>query len=131
VKSGALAAASLRLRDLPGFPKRAGRPRTRPASDSIPVRENAPVGRQQRVEPAVLLDPVPTIAEETPALPPRLLGARDGGAYIGCSAWTLRELVEKGYLRKVMLPGINRLLVDVRDLDELIEQSKREQGRAR
>jgi hypothetical protein len=64
----------------------------------------------------------PTVSR--PALPPRLLGAHDGGAYLGVSAWALRQLVDNGKLQRVTLPGINRLLVDREDLDALIEKAK-------
>jgi len=70
-------------------------------------------------------------AESRPALSPRLLGARDGGAYLGVSAWALRELVDNGKLRPVALPGIKRLLVDRADLDALIEKAKGRQARPR
>jgi excisionase family DNA binding protein len=59
-----------------------------------------------------------------PALPPRLLGLRDAGAYLGVSAWTARQLVERRELRLVKLPGIARWLVDRADLDALIEKAK-------
>jgi excisionase family DNA binding protein len=43
---------------------------------------------------------------------------------LGVSAWTARQLAERGTLRLVKLPGIARWLVDRADLDALIEQAK-------
>lgn len=61
-----------------------------------------------------------------PALcpPPRLLGLEDAGAYLGCTYWTARNLVEAGTIPAVRIPGLRRKLVDVRDLDRLIDQWK-------
>jgi excisionase family DNA binding protein len=129
--NGTLEAASVRLRDVEGFPKRPGRPRkAAPAESSTkPGGKVSQTGNSftRPLEAAVLPRAVPTstvFAESRPALPPRLLGARDGGAYLGVSAWTLRQLIAKGYLRPVTLPGNKRLLVDRADLDALIEKAK-------
>jgi hypothetical protein len=130
-QNGALAAASDRLRDVLGFPKRPGRPRK---ISTTGLKVDVPQRRQRVARGVPLRDPSQTddglsaVPQEnrtsSPALPPRLLGARDGGAYLGVSAWGLRELVDKGHLRRVALPGINRLLVDRADLDALIEKGK-------
>jgi excisionase family DNA binding protein len=126
-----LEAASVRLRDVPGFPRRRGRPR-KVTTSAHPTRKKTgpaptPFTALPPLEAAVLPRAVPTstvFAESRPTLPPRLLGARDGGAYLGVSAWTLRQLIKKRRLRPVVLPGTKRLLVDRADLDELIEGLK-------
>jgi len=142
-----LAAASERLRDVPGFPKRAGRPRKAIAPPAPPP---APRLRELSSRNSALAEPAApplvnqddddekTPAPRAPALPPRLLGPRDAGTYLGTSAWSVRKLVERGDLRLVKLPGLEpgrktrkggrrcggRWLIDVRDLDALIEKAK-------
>jgi len=61
---------------------------------------------------------------------PRLLGLVEAAAYLGLSTWTTRTLIANGVLRCVRLPSLRRngedmrrVLIDVRDLDELIERS--------
>ena len=81
------------------------------------------------LEAAVLPRPMPTSpvaveARPAPALPPRLLGPKDAGAYLGVSAWTARQLVKRRKLRRVKLPGIVSWLIDRADLDALIERAK-------
>jgi excisionase family DNA binding protein len=44
--------------------------------------------------------------------------------YLGISAWTVRDLVERGTLSRVALPGVRRLLFDRCDLDRLVEASR-------
>jgi predicted DNA-binding transcriptional regulator AlpA len=57
-------------------------------------------------------------------LTPRLLTAKQAGAYLGFkSAWPIRELAWKGELPIVQL-GKRRIGFDVRDLDEFIESRK-------
>ena len=51
---------------------------------------------------------------------PRLLGFNDAGAYLGCSYWTVRSLVERGELPAVRIPGVRRTLIDRTDIDRLI-----------
>jgi len=59
----------------------------------------------------------------------RLLSANEAAKYLGISYWTLRELVWSGALPMVRLPNksggwCRRILIDKRDLDQLIERSK-------
>jgi hypothetical protein len=132
-----LAAASERLRSVEGFPKRAGRPRkpSRTGDDLMPPSvETLRSSRKRRPAPlSELSPPLETADVDKPIkeaihkalnLTPRLLGDEDAGAYLGSSAWTARQLVERAELRLVKLPGIKRWLVDVRDLDALIEKWK-------
>jgi hypothetical protein len=98
-----LADAAERLRGRPG------RPRTRP-----PAAQKA--------------DPVALAA--VAALPARLVDLAGAARYLGnLSPWSVRDLITNGTLRRVRLPGaggadLRRVLLDVRDLDQLIEQSK-------
>jgi hypothetical protein len=74
-----------------------------------------------------------------PANAPRLIDLRAGALYIGISRNSMRHLVEAGVVPVVTLPcarplngknlrTIRRILIDVRDLDTLIEQSKERLG---
>jgi excisionase family DNA binding protein len=59
----------------------------------------------------------------------RLLSLRDAAAYLGLSYWTLRDLVNAGTIKPVRLPlgagrDLRRILLDRRDLDDLVERSK-------
>ena len=94
-----LAAASERLRGKPGRP-----------------RKPAP-------------DPVAPIAAAAAGLPPRLLDVGGAAAYLNVSSWSIRDLIASGRLPRVRLPlggdrELRRLLVDVRDLDNLVDVAK-------
>jgi hypothetical protein len=58
------------------------------------------------------------------ALPPRLLGVRDAGRYLGLSPFTVRNMLKDGRLHAIAIPSVVRILVDVRDLDALIDGLK-------
>ena len=57
---------------------------------------------------------------------------RTTAAYLGCSYWTLRDLVVSGHVTAVRIPSprandgraMRRILIDTRDLDTLIERWK-------
>jgi len=58
-----------------------------------------------------------------------LLDVDGAAAYLGVSAWTIRDLDAGGQLPRVRLPlpggkELRRLLYDRTDLDRLIERSK-------
>lgn len=60
---------------------------------------------------------------------PRLLDLHATAAYLGLSAFTIRELEQQGILSRVRVPlpdhgEVRQLLFDLRDLDELIEAWK-------
>lgn len=62
-------------------------------------------------------------------IPARILDVRAAACYLGVSAWTLRDYVAAGILKRVRLPlpnggELRRLLFDRRDLDALVEASK-------
>ena len=62
----------------------------------------------------------------------RLMDLRTAAAYLGCSYWTLRDLVVSGHVPAVRIPSprandgraMRRILIDTRDLDTLIERWK-------
>jgi hypothetical protein len=68
-----------------------------------------------------------------PADEPRLLNIEDAARYLGgVSTWTLRALVAKGHLPRIVLPSVRhlgndgrRLLFDRHDLDVFIESRRR------
>src|SRR5207302_4892428 len=65
-------------------------------------------------------------------VPGRLMDPRTAAAYLGCSYWTLRDLVLNGYVPAVRIPSprardgraLRRTLIDSRDLELLIERWK-------
>ena len=62
----------------------------------------------------------------------RLMDLHTAAAYLGCSYWTLRDLVLGGHIPAVRIPSprardgrvMRRILIDSRDLDRLIERWK-------
>jgi len=107
-----LAAASVRLRGRPG------RPRTRP--EPAPRHVSSHVDAEQRESAAV-----PLVQRTSgPIDAPRLLDVEAAAGYLGVSAWTVRDLVERGTLSRVALPGVRRLLFDRCELDHLVETSR-------
>ena len=110
-----LAAASTRLRTVPGFPRRPGRP-PRPVEGS-PVTPASRPAPQVREPAEITLDPRTS--------GPRLVDVATAAGYLGVSTWTVRDLLERGSLPRVSLPGVRRVLVDQRDLDRLVDASRR------
>ena len=92
--------------------------------NSLPAKPvEAPVSHvPSHVEPEV---------RETVAIPqvprtsgPRLVDVSAAADYLGVSVWTVRDLVKRGSLPRVELPGIRRVLVDQTDLDRSIDTSR-------
>ena len=62
----------------------------------------------------------------------RLMDLRTAAVYLGCSYWTLRDLVLNGYIPADHIPSprardgrvMRRILIDWRDLERLIERWK-------
>src|SRR5438874_13403430 len=62
----------------------------------------------------------------------RVMDRRTAAAYLGCSYWTLRDLVLNGHVPAVRIPSprardgraLRRTLIDSRDLELLIERWK-------
>jgi hypothetical protein len=72
-------------------------------------------GRPRKAKPKV----------ERPRIDPRLLNVKAGAAYLGVSAWTVRDLAAAGVLHRVRIPMANngelrKVLFDREDLDRLI-----------
>lgn len=57
--------------------------------------------------------------------PIRLLSPCDAGRYLGCSVWTVREMIWSGRLPVVRVGRLTRL--DVRDLDAWVDTHKERQ----
>jgi excisionase family DNA binding protein len=56
----------------------------------------------------------------------RLLTLPEAARYLGCTVWTVRELIWKGELHYTRFG--KRFQVDLRDLDVLIDREKRQEG---
>jgi hypothetical protein len=59
----------------------------------------------------------------------RLLSLHGAADYLGLSYWAVRDLVHAGTLKPVRLPlgsgrDLRRILIDRRDLDALVDESK-------
>jgi excisionase family DNA binding protein len=74
----------------------------------------------------LLPNPTPLLGAEVKETsgPVRLLGVRDAGRYLGLSPFTIRNMLKDKRILAVAVPGVNRVLLDVRDLDALIESWK-------
>ena len=59
---------------------------------------------------------------KAPTLPHRLHSIEDSARYLGVSPWTLREMIWRNDLPHVKIG--RRQYLDIRDLDQFIEQSK-------
>ncbi len=53
---------------------------------------------------------------------PRLLTLQQAEADSGISIWTLRDLIAKGHLPAVRPPGLRRVWIERRALDQAIER---------
>jgi hypothetical protein len=112
-----LADASDRLRDVPGFPRRPGRPRKARAVDA---RSSAPPSGA---------DAAHTSRGDLPATCPRLLSLEAAAAYLAVSPWTVRDLDAAGVLKRVRVPlpnggELRKVLYDREDLDRAVDQWK-------
>ncbi len=58
-------------------------------------------------------------------LPHRLVGLEEAAQVLGISPWSCRDLVWRGELPRVRLPGVRRWLVALADLEALIARSRR------
>ena len=66
-------------------------------------------------------------ANEAVTIPQRLLTLPEAAHYLGCTLWSIRELIWKGQLPYTRFG--KRFQVDVRDLDALVEREKRFEGK--
>jgi hypothetical protein len=111
-----LAAASMRLRQKPGRPRKEVTGAITPDKTSDGDRGRDPRRRTM-------------VYEAVGSISPRLLDLRAAGAYLGVSPWTIRDLEANGTLRRVNVPSgpgrdLRKLLFDRKDLDHLIEAWK-------
>lgn len=101
-----LAAASLRLRQRPGRPRKHSVQLAGPAAAA--ARPLRPAHKPEIAAPARLA-----------SIAPRLLNVRQAAQYLGLSTWTVRELEAAGTLHRVRLP-VRKVLFDRSVLDRLI-----------
>jgi excisionase family DNA binding protein len=64
--------------------------------------------------------------DEVPIVSQRLLTLPEAAHYLGCTLWSVRELIWKGQLPYTRFG--KRFQVDRRDLDELVDREKRSEG---
>ncbi len=141
-----LAAASRRLRGVPGFPRAAGRPRKHAADGHVSGHDDNAVSQPRTVtsENGDALSagvhsapaPAPTVALERSsgdivAVAPALLSVADAGRYLGVSPRTVEGYVAAGLVVPVRLPSprngrrLARVLLERAELDRLVEQARR------
>jgi excisionase family DNA binding protein len=82
-------------------------------------------GRPKKTAPAAPTRQAPTSS----AVGARLFTVSAAAAYLGVSAWTVRDLIASGALTRVRIPvasggELRKVLVDRHDLDALIESWK-------
>jgi excisionase family DNA binding protein len=65
-------------------------------------------------------------ANESIVIPHRLLTLPEAAHYLGCTIWSVRELIWKGQLPYTRFG--KRFQVDRQDLDELVDREKRCEG---
>jgi len=118
IKNGKLplAAASMRLRQKPGRPRKE-------VTGSITA--DKPSNGERGRDPGRR-----TVGYEAVShIPPRLLDLKGAAAYLGVSPWTIRDLEANGTLRRVNVPlgmgkDLRKLLFDREDLDQLVDSWK-------
>jgi len=137
-----LAAASRRLREVPGYPGRLGRPR-KPAADGhvsgqaaegvtqprVSSSENARTERAGvRRTPVAALEPS---ANAVVTVMPALLSIADAGVYLGgLSVRTIEGYIAAGLLVPVRLPSprggrhLGRVLLERAELDHLVARAR-------
>jgi excisionase family DNA binding protein len=123
-----LVGASERMRSAGGrFPGRPGRP-PKPAVSGVPVPVRH-VRRHDHRRPGVELSAGAAITSSAPqdstTNGPRLVDVATAAERLGVSPWTICELIERGALPRVELPGVRRVLVDVQDIERLVTVGKR------
>jgi hypothetical protein len=111
-----LAAASMRLRQKPGRPRKEVSGSITPDKASDSDRGRVPGKRT-------------VVYEAVGSISPRLIDLRAAAAYLGVSPWTIRDLEANGTLRRVNVPSglgrdLRKLLFDRQDLDHLVEAWK-------
>jgi len=54
------------------------------------------------------------------------MNVRQSAAYLGCAIWCVRNLVWQKLLTPIQIGSSRRLLFDKQDLDQFVEQQKKE-----
>jgi excisionase family DNA binding protein len=67
--------------------------------------------------------------DESPIVSQRLLTLPEAAHYLGCTLWSVRELIWKGRLPYIRFG--KRFQVDRKDLDDLVDREKRSEGMSR
>jgi hypothetical protein len=149
-RSALLADAAERLRSAPGdpergitFPRRRGRPRTRPENGHVSGQavegdaQPSDAAQQNGHADRAGVSRTPATPPERPiiALAPALLSVPDAGAYLGgLSVRTVEGYITAGLLTPVRLPSprgggrLARVLLDRAELDRFVEQARRERS---
>lgn len=137
-----LTAASRRLREVPGFPRRPGRPRTRAADGHVSGQAENAVAQPRAAAsengrtPSAGVSQTPVCGLEAPAnavvsVAPMLLSIPDAGRYLGgLSTRTVEGLIVAGLLSPVRLPSprggrhLGRVLLERAELDRLVARAR-------
>ena len=116
-----LSDASERLRaspPSPSFPGRRGRPRKASTDGGATAGGRGPAGGTRGAS-----EGRPRVGQVSIAtLSPRLLPAREAAKYLGVSYDKLLDLRSAGTVRPLSIPGLRKLVFDVRELDDLVER---------
>jgi len=137
-----LAAASGRLRGVPGFPRAAGRPRKHAADGHVSGHDDNAISQPRTVtsenddalSPGVRQTPgvaLEQVAGAVVQVAPALLSVADAGVYLGgLSVRTIEGYIAAGLLAPVRLPSprggrhLGRVLVSRLELDRLVAQAR-------
>jgi excisionase family DNA binding protein len=84
-----------------------------------------PAAMTDRREPATA-----TRLRRVPSDGPRLLTVQAAASVLGLPYSTTRDLILRGTIQRVSIPGLRRLLVDRKDLDRAIDSWKETAERA-
>lgn len=109
-----LAKAAIRLRGRPGRPRK--HPETRHGHVTVTSQVSVASKPEPRAEAR---------QARAPSIGPRLLDVEDAARYLSVSSDTVRDLLARGALSRIELPGVRRVLVDIADIERLIESARR------
>jgi len=115
-----LSDASQRLRaspPSPSFPGRRGRPRKASTDDEAATGVRGQAAGTNGASEGRLRAGQVSVAP----MSPRLLPAREAAKYLGISYDKLLDLRSAGTVRPLSVPGLRKLVFDVRELDGLVE----------
>ena len=138
-----LTEAARRLRGVPGFPRRPGRPRTRAVDGHVsghavePAAQPRAETRENGRDPSAGVRQTPVVVALEPSanaivtVMPALLSVADAGVYLGgLSVRTIEGYIGAGLLSPVRLPSprggrhLGRVLLERAELDRLVARSR-------